>query len=54
MQRGDQAITGVVVTAPQSMEGVRVAGDGWTLELSVGWRVVPGLKPGSFRLQRAT
>jgi hypothetical protein len=40
----------VVVAAPASTSGRRIAGDGWTLELAPGWRVVADDRPGSFRV----
>lgn len=41
------------VAAPEALEPGRdgaVNGPGWILELAPGWRIVPGPRPGDFRL----
>jgi len=40
----------LVVPAPASVEGSRVSGDGWTLELEPGWKIVPASRPGDYTL----
>jgi len=40
----------VHLAAPADVEGPRIAGDGWTLDLSPGWVVAPGARGGDFRL----
>jgi hypothetical protein len=40
----------LVVTAPSSTVGSSVSGDGWTLELKPGWKIVPDTRPGDFKL----
>ena len=50
--QGDAGITGVLVPAPESADAP-VEGRGWRLELGEGWRVVPGDRPGSWRLARS-
>jgi hypothetical protein len=43
----------VRITAPTSLPAAgerKLQGDGWTLELAPGWRVVPGTKRGDYRL----
>jgi hypothetical protein len=40
----------LVVTAPQSSAGSNVSGDGWTLTLKPGWKIVPDARPGDFAL----
>jgi len=40
----------LVVPAPASTEGSRIAGEGWTLELRPGWRIVPDARPGDYTL----
>ena len=40
----------LVVPAPASTSGSSIAGDGWTLELKPGWRIVPGGRSGDYVL----
>ncbi|MDB4910163.1 MAG: hypothetical protein JWO39_986 [Gemmatimonadetes bacterium] len=40
----------LVVPAPESPVGSSIAGDGWTLELKPGWRIVPGERSGDYTL----
>jgi hypothetical protein len=40
----------LVVPAPASTSGSSIAGDGWTLELKPGWKIVPDLRPGDYTL----
>lgn len=40
------------VSAPQILSGRRLQGDGWTLELTDDWKVVPGERPGDARLTK--
>jgi hypothetical protein len=40
----------LVVPAPASTAGSRIAGDGWTLELEPGWRIVPNERTGDYTL----
>lgn len=40
----------LVVTAPGSAAGSSVSGDGWTLTLKPGWRIIPGARAGDFVL----
>lgn len=40
----------LVVPAPAKVDGSRVSGDGWTLELKAGWKIVPGSRPGDYTL----
>jgi hypothetical protein len=42
----------VTVAAPAKTTGTHIEGPGWTLDLSVGWRVVSSQKPGSFTVQK--
>jgi hypothetical protein len=41
----------LVVAAPSSTAGSSVRGDGWTLELEPGWKIVPDARAGDFVLQ---
>ena len=41
----------VVVHAPAHTSGVNIKGDGWTLELKPGWKLVPGRRQGDLILQ---
>jgi hypothetical protein len=36
------------VAAPKDVDGPHLQGPGWTLELAVGWSVVPGAKSGNY------
>ena len=38
----------VTVSAPNQNAGTTVKGDGWTLHLSPGWKVLPGTRSGDF------
>ncbi len=40
----------LVVTAPSSPDGRAIAGNGWTLQLKDGWRLVPGARAGDYVL----
>ena len=40
----------LVVTAPAQTAGSSLAGDGWTLTLQPGWRIVPDARSGDFTL----
>ena len=44
----------VVVRAPAKTSGMRIEGDGWTLELKPGWKLVPGPRQGDLMLQSGT
>lgn len=41
---------GVIVVAPKASVGSSLKGDGWTLELKPGWRIVPGARKGDLVL----
>ncbi|KRE89421.1 hypothetical protein ASG87_03525 [Frateuria sp. Soil773] len=40
----------LVVTPPPATSGARLAGDGWTLSLKPGWKIVPGTRKGDLVL----
>jgi hypothetical protein len=40
----------VMVVAPSENIGSSLKGDGWTLELKPGWKIVPGIRKGDFML----
>jgi hypothetical protein len=40
----------LVVPAPTSPAGSSIAGDGWTLELKPGWKIVPAARNGDYTL----
>ena len=40
----------VIVVAPSAITGSTIKGDGWTLELKPGWKIVPGARKGDFIL----
>jgi hypothetical protein len=40
----------LVVAAPSSTSGTHIVGDGWTLELTPGWKIVPDTRAGDFVL----
>jgi hypothetical protein len=42
--------SGVSVVAPPSIEGSNIHGDGWTLTLKPGWKIIPGARKGDFLL----
>ena len=44
----------VVVRAPATTRGAKIKGEGWTLELKPGWKLVPGPRPGDLILQSGT
>ncbi|MBA2685520.1 MAG: hypothetical protein H0U66_13620 [Gemmatimonadaceae bacterium] len=44
----------LVVTAPSSTSGSSVSGDGWTLELKAGWKIVPDTRSGDYMLAPST
>ena len=39
------------LAAPKSLQGAHLEGPGWTIDLAVGWSVVPGPQSGSFILK---
>jgi len=41
----------VVITAPTETTSNPIQGDGWTLELRPGWKLVPAARRGDYRLQ---
>ena len=41
----------LAVPAPKSSEGKLIEGDGWKLELKSGWIVLPGDRPGDFKVR---
>jgi hypothetical protein len=43
----------VIVVAPAVSEGSNLMGDGWTLELKPGWKIVPDARKGDFILASA-
>ena len=43
--------TAVIVTAPTDVSGGNLKGDGWTLEMKPGWKLVAGPRTGDFVLQ---
>jgi hypothetical protein len=43
----------VVLTAPTDISGSPIKGDGWTLELKPGWKLIPGTRKGDYLLQSA-
>jgi len=44
----------VIVHAPATTTGSSIKGDGWTLELKPGWKLVPGSRQGDLTLQSGT
>ncbi len=42
----------LIVPAPSDTGGRRLAGPGWVLELAPGWHLVPGRRPGDWKLER--
>jgi len=40
----------VIIAAPAVSEGSSLKGDGWTLELKPGWKIVPGARKGDYVL----
>ena len=41
----------IVITAPTATTGSPIKGDGWTLELKPGWKLVPTTRKGDYLLQ---
>jgi hypothetical protein len=52
MMREEGLITGVVVPAPPDATEPPLAGDGWSLELAEGWRVMAGEEAGDWVVVR--
>lgn len=44
----------VIVRAPVAPNGTSIKGDGWTLELKPGWKLVPGPRQGDLILESGT
>jgi hypothetical protein len=44
----------VIVAAPAVSEGSSLKGDGWTIELKPGWKIIPGIRKGDFILVSGT
>jgi hypothetical protein len=44
----------VIVDAPATTMGSSIKGDGWTLELKAGWKLVPGSRQGDLTLHSGT
>ena len=42
----------LIVPAPADTAGRRLAGPGWALELAPGWRLVPGRRPGDWKVEK--
>jgi hypothetical protein len=40
----------VILIAPSAVAGSRIKGDGWTLELKAGWKIVTGARKDDFVL----
>lgn len=41
----------VTVSAPAAIAGSRIKGDGWSLDLKRGWKLVPGTRSGDYLLE---
>jgi hypothetical protein len=41
----------VIVVSPSASTGSSLVGDGWTLELKPGWKIVRGIRKGDFILE---
>ncbi|MDD2772406.1 MAG: hypothetical protein PHP45_01775 [Elusimicrobiales bacterium] len=41
-----------IVAAPQNPTGLHIDGPGWTLDITPGWKLAPGAKPGSYTMQK--
>lgn len=41
----------VIVPAPASIAGTHLEGNGWTLDLEPGWKIVPGARSGDYRAE---
>src|SRR5439155_2035086 len=52
MKRPAASFTGVVLRAPASPSGDRIAGQGWTLQLNPGWKLAPGARSGDWTVTR--
>ncbi len=46
--------TAAIVPAPVSVSGTHLQGDGWTIDLKPGWKIVPGPRKGDFVVQPTT
>ena len=42
-----------IVAAPSIVTGNSIKGDGWSLELKPGWKIVPGTRKDDYVLQAA-
>lgn len=49
LMSADRTLT---LTAPTNTEGTTLKGDGWTLQLALGWVVRPGSRPGDVQVVR--
>ena len=49
--RNGSGMTGIRLSAPTEPSARPLKGDGWTLQLKPGWRVVPGPRKGDYTLQ---
>ena len=52
LERNQQGVIAVIVPAPAAPETRPLVGDGWTLTLRAGWRVVPGERAGDWAVRR--
>jgi|ERR1700728_221766 hypothetical protein len=43
--------SGVIVSTPAAIAGSHIKGDGWSLELKPGWKLVPGTRSGDYLLE---
>jgi len=50
--RGVNGFVRVQVDAPNNPQERPLKGDGWTLELAPGWKLMPGPRPGDFSLKQ--
>lgn len=41
----------VIVVSPSASIGSSLVGDGWTLELKPGWKIIRGIRKGDFMLE---
>jgi hypothetical protein len=46
-------VSRVQVPAPADPSKRKVQGDGWTLELSEGWNLVPGARKGDYEIKKS-
>lgn len=51
MTREGSKISSVTVPAPSDVSDRRLKGDGWVLELSEGWKLMPGARKGDYTLK---